>query len=143
MSIKVGWLLTDRVIYSQSIGALDIDAIEEHADGVLELLNNDKTTDVYIIIDTLKITKFRVNVVTLNELTKRYLTHPRLKCSIDVTRHIKNQMLGNVVSDMAGIQWSHVETLEAGLQYLNTFDETLPPLEMTLFTAFQPLKEID
>ncbi len=143
MPTQVGWLIENRVLYSQSTGAIDMDLVIQHADFLVELLSNGQTTDIHLIIDSLKLTKFRVDIVKLNGQTKRYLEHPRLKCNIDVTRNVKNQMLGNVVSDMAGVRWAHYETLEAALNFLNDFDETLPPLDTNLLTTFKPLKEID
>lgn len=143
MVIKIGWLIEDRIIYSQSTDMIDVDSITKQADFLAELLNDGKTSDVYIIFDSLQLNKFRVNIVNLKEQTQRYLAHPRLKCNVDVTRNIKNQMLGNVVSDMAGIRWTHCQTLDCALQYLQELDDTLLDLNTALFTTFKPLKEID
>jgi len=142
MPTKIGWLVENRVIYSQSWNVLDTPMLEAHADFILELLEQEQDTSVYLVIDTLKLVKFKTDIVKLKAQTQRYLTHPRLIWNIDVTRHVKNQMLGNVVSNIAGIKWKTCDNLIVALSHLNEIDESLPALDTTCLTTFEPLKVI-
>lgn len=136
MPTKVGWLIPDRVIYSQSIGSIDEYIVKEHAAYLLDLLNASNQEDVYLIFDTLHTTSFKVNLAVLNQATSLYLNHPSVVHSIDITRHIKNQMLGNVIASLAEIKWRHFQTLEDGLSYLSECDESLDTLDISSIQQF-------
>lgn len=143
MPTHVGWLLPNRILYSQSIGVIDEPIVMAHADYLLELLNDGNQNTVYLIFDTLQTTQFKVNLATLKQSTSRYLSHPRVVYSIDVTTHVKNQMLGNVVSSLAKVQWIHLQTLDAALTHFSGLDETLGTLTVELFEQFVPSRTID
>jgi|GEM_PF-3193547 len=143
MPTQVGWLIENCVIYSRSTGVIDETLINHHADCLVEMLNNGESSNVHIIIDSLRLVKFRIDIVKLNQQTQRYLKHPRVVSNTDVTRNVKNQMLGNVVSDMAGVKWAHCQTLAQALQFIQKQDDTLPPLSIDLFDNFKALKAFD
>lgn len=143
MPVEVGWLITERILYSRSWDDVDLDLVQRHADCILDFLNSGHTTLVYLIIDSLAVTSFDVELQKLNLQSRRYLTHKRLVCSIDVTESTKNQVIGHVVSGIAGVHWKYVATLDEALQYIILLDNNFDDLDTSLFDNHIPEKTIE
>jgi len=138
MPVEVGWLRAECILYSRSWGDVDLDLVQRHADCILAFLNSGHTSPVYLILDTLAVDSFDVELRKLNLQTRRYLSHKRLVCSIDVTESTKNQVIGHVVSGIARVHWTYVASLEGALQYLMLLDDNIGDLNMSLFDDFTP-----
>lgn len=143
MPAEIGWLVEERILYSRSWGDIDIYIVQRHADCILEFLNSIYSTPVYLILDSLAVDAFDVELQKLNLQARRYLGHRRLACSIDVTQNTKNQVLGHVVAGVAGVNWTYVTTLDEALQYIMLMDDSFKDLDMRLFDDYTPQKTVD
>jgi len=129
MSTKTMWLISEKIIYTQTTGKNTIDDMKLLLDQIAELLDLTDAPFVHLIIDGTLAQMPQMSVTEIKELFSDLPNTGEIGWTVVVTPSPFLRFLGTLAMQFGKMRSRQVATVDDGLRFLTENDESLPKLD--------------
>lgn len=142
MTIKVKWLVDNRILLAEFSGEIDSKQVIDYLDKSMAMrdvaneANGRNGALVHTITEGNKVTKQRVNLKTIREIMKS-LREQRIGWSLYISENRADRFVSSMAHQFAGIRYRSFATMDEGLDFLRSNQDDLKDiLDETLDFSF-------
>ena len=120
------WLVEDKVIFTSLIGDLTIEDFTKLDNDIIPLFKASSSQTIHMLADISLMTSMP-GVFAMTKL--QYITHPKIGYFITQSRNPVEKFIGSTVGQILKTKYRFIDTLDDGIQFLATLDDSLPSVE--------------
>lgn len=133
MSIRIGWLVENRVLYAELEGAVSQSTLKSTVEQLTVLLDQSSESCVHLVSNFSQLESIPLDIPSLASISMSLTNHPKMEWAIMVDMHQNIfQQIASIVGRITRAKYHFTDSLENSIAFIAYKDESLCDLSLSL-----------